>query len=216
MSGPGVSTSVWGPPLWRILHTIAFAHPEQLRANAHELIHFLSNLSHILPCKWCRDSYSQFLRQLPPLHQTITDGRMGRWMYDLHAMVNSKLGASTPKFESIVKRFTVRPVQWSPSDVWDTISLFGLNFTPAAREHYRVFWNQWPSMLRLATTDHRVADLIASTPCPCEDGGFIATCLVLESEFDKRPPPSPSNVARRTRRYMVARAQSGCANGVCE
>jgi len=213
-----VNTCVWGPPLWRILHTISFAPESQVR-HAHEhIIRFLNVLGEVLPCKWCRISYKQFIQDdLPPLAETIQSNGLARWMFDLHALVNRKLGAHTPKFESIVKRFEVRPIQWSASDVWDTISLLGLNFTPEKQNAYATFWNSWPYMLRLGWgVDSRVADLLANTPCPCENGAFIATCLVLEAAFLHRPSPSREMVHERTRRYMVAIAQGGCSQGVCE
>jgi len=218
----GVSTSVWGPPLWRILHTISFAHPAILRDSAPGVIRFLTNLAHVLPCKWCRDSYSQFLRELPDLAATIQGGALPRWMYDLHARVNTKLKVPTPKYEAIVKRFTVRPVQWMASDVWDTISLFGLSFTSAKRDVYHIFWDSWPSMLMLggkgggSGPDPRVASLIRATPCPCEDGAFIATCLVLEAAHAHHPTPTHLQVQTRTRNYAAARSAGGCASGVCE
>ncbi len=213
----GVNTCVFGPPLWRILHTVSFAPPEQLRAHSHAVRRFLENLQHVLPCKWCRISYAEFLEDMPPLHATIAAGNLARWMFDLHARVNAKLDASTPKFESIVKRFTVRPVQWTPSDVWDILSLFGLNFTPAKRAAYAVWWDSMPAVLRLGVdADLRVAALLESTPCPCVDGAFIATCLVLEAEFNHRPHPGSAEVRARTQRYAVARAVGGCKSGKCE
>lgn len=213
----GVSTAIWGPPLWRILHTLSFASPQQLRDAAATVIQFLTNLAHILPCKWCRESYTLILDELPNLNTTIASGQLAKWMYQLHARVNNKLGVTTPKYTSIEKRFIVRPVQWSPSDVWDTISLFGLNFTPAKREMYRIFWDSWPTILRLGEGgDPRVPDLLAATPCPCVDGAFIATCLVLEAAHRHHPPPTPDAVHARVTRYATARASGGCRSGVCE
>jgi len=152
---------------------------------------------------------------MPPLESTLAAGELAPWMFELHARVSKKLGAPTPKFASIEKRFIVRPVQWSPPDVWDTISLFGLNFTPARREYYRVFWNSLPTILQLSGGD-RIAGLLAATPCPCDDGSFITACLVLEAVFNHHPLPTRGEVRARTERYAVARATGGCASGVCE
>jgi hypothetical protein len=213
----GVSTTVWGPPLWRILHTISFAQPDALRHAAPAVLRFLTNLARVLPCKWCRDSYAEFLSDMPDLRATIQNGQLAPWMYNLHARVNNKLGVSTPKFEAIAKRFKVRPVQWMASDVWDTISLFGLNFTPHNRDAYRIFWDSWPPMLTLGDgADPRVASLLRNTPCPCEDGAFIATCLVLEAAHQGHPPPDSRRMRDRTQKYAAARAAGACASGVCE
>ncbi len=213
----GVSTCVWGPPLWRILHTISFAPTQQLRAHANVVVRFMLNLSDVLPCKWCRLSYAQFMGEMPDLRATIEMGGIARWMFDLHARVNAKLNAPTPKFESIAKRFIVRPVQWMPADVWDIISLFGLNFTSEKRKQYRIFWDSLPLVLRLGVgVDLRVAHLLSAVPCPRDQSSFIATSLVLEASFMNRPYPTPREARERALRYVAARSKGKCNSGVCE
>lgn len=91
----GFSTPIWGPPLWRILHTLAEARHDTPVVSAARIAQWLTTLSSILPCSFCRESYATFLQELQQLHgpleTVIASGTLGRWMYDLHEKVNDKL-----------------------------------------------------------------------------------------------------------------------------
>lgn len=102
----GFSTPIWGPPLWRILHTLGsqmstktktqpWLHPTSASiATVRKIATWLQTLCSILPCSFCRDSYTQFLTVLAtngPLDQVITNGNLFKWSYDLHELINDKL-----------------------------------------------------------------------------------------------------------------------------
>lgn len=72
-----MDTRFWGPSGWQLFHLIAFRsdHPEEL----------LLMMKDILPCRFCRESTTQFTRELP------LKGDPGRWLFDLHNKVNHKL-----------------------------------------------------------------------------------------------------------------------------
>ena len=56
-SGDGMMTSVWGPPMWHVLHTISFNYPIKPTNEQKKFYYnFYSNLKNILPCKYCRDN----------------------------------------------------------------------------------------------------------------------------------------------------------------
>lgn len=103
----GIDTRFWGPSGWQLFHLIAFRspNPEQL----------LLMIKDILPCKFCRESTAKFTHELPMKEP-------GRWLYDLHNMVNDKLRrqcandpevvnpGADPSFEEIKKRyFSLKP-----------------------------------------------------------------------------------------------------------
>lgn len=211
----GVSTFVWGPLLWRILHTISFADPDHLRRHADAVIAFLTSLKHILPCSYCRDSYTTYMDQLPALSTTIQNSGLSRWMYDLHNLVNAKLGIlNPPSFDLVEKRYMVRPVQWSPMDVWDLLALLGFNFTDSKREAYATFWTHLPGVLRLGDgVDVAVADLLSRAPCPRELTTFIAVALLLESTHSLVPFDAAS-VHTRVNKYKRA-VSTGCHGSGC-
>ena len=94
MSGDGMMTSVWGPPMWHVLHTISFNYPiKPTKEQKKDYYKFYANLQNILPCKYCRDNLANNLESLP-LTSKIMKSRetLSRWVYNLHEIVNSMLG----------------------------------------------------------------------------------------------------------------------------
>jgi hypothetical protein len=84
--------SVWGPPLWNILHGIGPLSgriPSLRKDSERECIWLLTHLEYIIPCKECIDHLIQFKRKnpIPKSYTTI-----GEWVCSLHNSVNEKLG----------------------------------------------------------------------------------------------------------------------------
>ena len=73
----GIDTRFWGPSGWQLFHLIAFRskHPEEV----------LQDMKDILPCPFCRESTTKFVKDHPPT------APYGKWMYDIHNKVNAKL-----------------------------------------------------------------------------------------------------------------------------
>jgi hypothetical protein len=73
----GLDTRFWGPSAWQLFHLIAFTsdHPDDV----------LNAMKDILPCRFCRESTTQFVKDHP------LRGDPGKWLYDLHNRVNGKL-----------------------------------------------------------------------------------------------------------------------------
>jgi hypothetical protein len=105
-----MDTRYWGPSAWQLFHLIAFRseHPDDV----------LNAMKDILPCKFCRESTTQFVRE----HPLRTDP--GKWLYDIHNMVNAKLRnqaetdptvvkpGEDPDFEDVKKRYmAMKPTQ---------------------------------------------------------------------------------------------------------
>ena len=85
-----MDTRFWGPSGWTLLHLIASdTLTPQRRASVKK---WFDLLEYVLPCKYCRASFHDYM-----LAQPLTDRIMaspatfGRWMYDIHNRVNSKL-----------------------------------------------------------------------------------------------------------------------------
>jgi hypothetical protein len=85
-----MDTRFWGPSGWRLLHLIASDTLSQERKAA--VCRWLELLEYVLPCKFCRASFHDYLRA-QPLTDTVleTPASFGRWMYDIHNRVNAKL-----------------------------------------------------------------------------------------------------------------------------
>ncbi len=72
-----MDTRFWGPSAWQLFHLIAFKseHPDDV----------LNDMKDVLPCRFCRESTTQFVREHP------LRGNPSKWLYEIHNMVNDKL-----------------------------------------------------------------------------------------------------------------------------
>lgn len=81
-----MDTRFWGPSGWCLLHLIAAAPPTKQVKEWFELLEF------VLPCKYCRASFHDYLNLQPLTTATIRDrDAFSRWLYDIHNRVNGKL-----------------------------------------------------------------------------------------------------------------------------
>ena len=99
----GYDTRWWGPSAWQLFHLIAFKsdHPDDV----------LNQMKDVLPCRFCRESTTQFVKEHP------LRGDPGKWLYEIHNMVNDKLRKQSkedptvvnpgedPSFEEVKKKY---------------------------------------------------------------------------------------------------------------
>lgn len=83
-----MDTRFFGPSAWELFHLIAFhsPHPDE----------FLLSIKDILPCKFCRESTTEFIHTHPLREDP------GKWLYDIHNMVNAKLRTQSVSDPTIV------------------------------------------------------------------------------------------------------------------
>lgn len=74
---------VWGPPMWDTLHACSFL-CDAKNINAKPLF---ESLTQLLPCRYCRDSYTVFYGSLGP----PPTGQCAQWTKNMHTLVNKKL-----------------------------------------------------------------------------------------------------------------------------
>lgn len=143
-----MNTWIWGPPTWKVLHTLSFS--PRCADYATEVSTFLRTLAHVLPCVFCRVSYTEYAHYLEEksgmsLRDTIRASALSSWMYKLHEMVNDKLNYQALNelhvdpslitllhkrqisLQCLTKRFIVRPIAFCDGDVWDMLKYFALN-----------------------------------------------------------------------------------------
>lgn len=107
-SSDGMITSIWGPPMWHVLHTISFNYP--LNPTTEQMNHyfeFYSNIKNILPCRSCRENLTKNLKQAP-LTINVMQSRhtLSKWVYDLHEVINKMLGKkSNLTYEQVKERY---------------------------------------------------------------------------------------------------------------
>lgn len=90
---PTVDTSIWGPPLWKVLHIAAAATIARGRQSQWKLI--INTLLTGLPCPDCTTHYVAWYRA-HPLGISLIPKRSSRqivtWLLDLHNDVNRRTG----------------------------------------------------------------------------------------------------------------------------
>lgn len=99
MSTNGIKTSFWGPHAWAFLFSsIAGAYPVRYnpRNEAHVKImksfqSLVNSLRLTLPCVYCRESYSRFIKEIPMTAYAQSRRDMMKWLYLIHDQVNLKL-----------------------------------------------------------------------------------------------------------------------------
>jgi len=98
-----MDTRFWGPSGWQLFHLVAFKsrHPDDV----------LNQMKDVLPCKFCRASTTEFVKKHP------LRGDPGKWLYDIHNMVNHKLRSQCrddpavvnpgpdPEFEEVKQKY---------------------------------------------------------------------------------------------------------------
>jgi hypothetical protein len=85
-----MDTRFWGPSGWQLFHLIAEGSPMPE--------YTLAFMSRILPCKFCRESTSNFIAD----HPLAKGADAGHWLYEIHRMVNHKLKVQAEKDPSVI------------------------------------------------------------------------------------------------------------------
>jgi hypothetical protein len=107
-----MNTTFWGPSGWQLLHTLTFIYPINPSFNDKvKMREFMNSLCFILPCKYCRLSFTKYTKTL--LIDNYLDSRelIIEWLYKIHNKVNKKLRIqgfckhSNPELSSIITHY---------------------------------------------------------------------------------------------------------------
>jgi hypothetical protein len=111
----GMMTKVWGPAGWVFLHSCVTGYPtvidkkdKQHRKRKKETKRFFESIGYVLPCRYCRESYNRFIKELPISRHLDSRQSLSRWLYRIHNKVNRKLGiprCDIPTFGEVTKRY---------------------------------------------------------------------------------------------------------------
>jgi hypothetical protein len=107
-SGDGMMTSVWGPPMWHVLHTISFNYPvEPTEEQKKHYYKYYKNLTNVLPCRYCRENLANNLKKHKLTKATMKNREtLSRWVYELHEIVNKMLGKESGlSYEDVRERY---------------------------------------------------------------------------------------------------------------
>jgi len=88
-------TSVWGPPLWKVLHTAA--HCRGVKTRYPLWVKLFNELRTGLPCPDCSAHYNAWLNAYPIRVSLVPNGGVdiGKWLLNLHNDVNRRTGKPT-------------------------------------------------------------------------------------------------------------------------
>ena len=117
----GLQTKLWGPSLWTGLHSITFGYPlEPTDEDKKNYKSFFEQLKYVLPCKYCRDSYTEYIAKEPTkLTNEVLENRstLTKWLYDLHNRVNNKLDTEYgTTYEEVVEKYESFRAKCDPND----------------------------------------------------------------------------------------------------
>lgn len=99
---------VWGPFFWTSLHVAASQYSltptEEERKG---FTSFFESLVYVLPCKKCRNDYSEILKYSPVYPHTLSRTDLSVWVWRLHNTVNQKLGRPLFFFSFVHQKYRV-------------------------------------------------------------------------------------------------------------
>jgi hypothetical protein len=138
-----MDTQFWGPSGWQLFHLITFekgmlSHKKQL----------FGLMKDILPCKYCRESASEFMKEIP------LDNNLAFWLYKFHDRVNLKLEKQhaedpkvhkpvpSPPFEEVVSQYKAL-LKSDPKKIPGRDFLYSIayNYDPQYHDVHSKFWD---------------------------------------------------------------------------
>jgi hypothetical protein len=103
-----MDTRFWGPDGWKLLHSICVNYNERYKE---DYILFFDNLKYVLPCIYCRNSFTEYSEKLKIDSYLKDNYSLSEWLYKIHNMVNDKLRGQKlldeddPPFEEVYQRY---------------------------------------------------------------------------------------------------------------
>ena len=128
--------AVWGPSLWRILHTLA----ERLGSQKNSMLiadeqrawmNFLHSVENAIPCKRCKDHYKRWTKE-HRIDSAVVQDTARKWVWGLHTEINGEQNKVGPEFSEMGALYGER----SSSDLTrDVDECIGHLTTAAQRTH---------------------------------------------------------------------------------
>ena len=116
-----MNTNFWGPHGWIFIHSIANNYAnldweklkeedkiDEVQEDYEKFFHYLGK---VLPCRYCRKSYNEYIKELPIKHYLNGPDDLLYWTYCIHNKVNDKLRSQgeynkpNPSFDLVCKRY---------------------------------------------------------------------------------------------------------------
>ena len=112
----GMMTNIWGPTGWVFLHAVTFGYPMDPAKfdESNKLAPgttmdryktFFETCGFVFPCRYCRESYQEFIADDPPSKALENRESLTRWLWRIHERVNTKLQKKGITYEELVERY---------------------------------------------------------------------------------------------------------------
>jgi hypothetical protein len=96
-----LNTTVWGPSLWRVLHSLSFSIEDGNKNDRKNFLDVLESLRSLLPCEDCRQHFCAYMKENNP--NEAAD--LAVWTFDFHNAVNTRLGKPQYGFNDVSKLY---------------------------------------------------------------------------------------------------------------
>lgn len=193
-----MNTASWGGKGWSFLHLVAQRY-DKSKSDVYK--RFFTVLKDVLPCIYCRNSYAEFIGELPITDKVLSSQReFTYWFYQVHNKVNDKLrkqGLNThddPSFEAVYNKYE-RIIAENKLDnfhmscnMWYFVMAIAFNFDPEKHNipgykefmgllvHVLPYGPKYTSVFKRALEEYPINDLCF------KDRGDLTVCLYLINE----------------------------------
>lgn len=160
-----MNTQIWGPLVWNLLNDVAvlgdFLYQKSI-ADTTLLHDFFLSWRDMLPCKYCRESFTRFSSEMPPQYP------YRKWIYHIHNKVNQKLEKPIPiTLEVWLKRCQVYRCFGNTPNLWDLCFILVLNYNPQKEDTYKRWFHLlqriYPLLVRYRRYDSSMMTWIQSS-----------------------------------------------------
>jgi len=103
-----LSISNWGPAAWQFLHTVSYTYQkEPSLSDKHDMYMFLTYFSRVLPCKKCKDDFTNYVNSTLTKNSSHLDSRknLSNYINNAHNYVNKKTGKREWSYEESRGKF---------------------------------------------------------------------------------------------------------------
>lgn len=185
----------------------------------------MKTLKDILPCKFCRESTAEFLKQDPP------HAPLDKWMYDLHNRVNKKLRDQCksdprvicphpdPTFEAVKKHYDeLLAAKPNAPPGMDFLFCVAFNYTPEKEAIYREFYTElaevYPYSELRAIVHRHLPHLKLDTRKGAVNWTYMIMKDIVAATDSEKLLPTPRGVVRKYMHYTSScNRGKTCRNG---
>ena len=195
-----MNTTFWGPSGWQFLHTLTFIYPQNPSFNDKvKMREFMNSLCFILPCKYCRISFTKYIKSLPIDTYLDSRDKMIEWLYKIHNKINKKLRLqgfckhSNPELSSILKHYESivanisKILNREPRDVINYICNLGKDFLGSIVFNYQGYFSNCHTgneKIRIVSVYNTFFNAIIPLICSyiakfCKDGKYCVSRYII-------------------------------------